>query len=318
MTGRERIITQQELDSYGREFGLKRQEIIVDRLDGGHNKAPFKGVFSRRQLSSGCDMMANDLLALRSERVKSTVAGQFIIRLPFQSSEVRVGDAASESFLLQPNRALLVAMASDIHLEGEFLSGKRYRDFFVQVSSDAAVEDELAERIHAKMSRNLVEQFPVEPDLCGRALRICLSDTDDCVLGLLAESCALELLAYGLQTRDDAAANAASVSARDRKKMTRIRDRLLAEPDGDHRLVDLARDAGVSVTTLKTKFNAAFGQSVVAFLRDVRLERAREGIVGEGWTVSQAAYLVGYKHQSSFSTAFHRKFGIWPSELPRA
>ena len=82
--------------------------------------------------------------------------------------------------------------------------------------------------------------------------------------------------------------------------------------------MDLARDAGVSVTTLKTKFNAAFGQSVVAFLRDVRLERAREGIVGEGWTVSQAAYLVGYKHQSSFSTAFHRKFGIWPSELPRA
>ena len=82
--------------------------------------------------------------------------------------------------------------------------------------------------------------------------------------------------------------------------------------------MDLAREAGVSVTTLKTKFNAVFGQSVAAFLRDTRLATARVGIAEKGWTISQAAYLVGYKHQSSFSVAFRRKYGIWPSDLPRS
>ena len=309
------IITDEVLESYGEEFGVKRYEVSVTRIGDADSGAPFQGVFSRRALSVGCDMLASDLVALRSERIQSTIAGQFIVRLPFQNGQVRIGHAAMRPIALRPNCALMVAMTADIHLDGAFVSGNRYTDFFVQVSRTATIDDELSDRIGAKMTRNVVEQFPVDPSLCLRALQICEAESDDCVQGLLAESCALELLARSLSGEPAASASMPAVNARDRKKMFLVRDRLMEEPEGDHRLVDLARAAGVSVTTLKSKFNAVFGQSVVSFLRDIRLQRARVGIASEGWTVSQAAYSVGYKHPSSFSTAFHRKFGMWPSEM---
>ena len=106
------ITTQQELESYGEEFGVKHHEVTVSCVDGNHNKAPFKGTFSRRDLSVGCGMLANDLVALRSERVQSTAIGQFIVRQPSQVGEVRVGNSKLRTVLLRPQSPLLVAMTS--------------------------------------------------------------------------------------------------------------------------------------------------------------------------------------------------------------
>ena len=135
---------------------------------------------------------------------------------------------------------------------------------------------------------------------------------------LLAESCALELLARALQTNepgDDALTG--RVSPQDQARILLVRDRLLAEPEAHHTLGDLAREAGLSVSALKAKFPLVVGQSVFAFLRDVRLQRAHDGIVREGWSIGQAAYFTGYRHQSNFSAAFRRKFGVPPSDLRR-
>lgn len=321
VSGRGTMITDAALDAFGREFGIKTNEVVIDRLSGDPDQAPFKGVFSRRSVSLGCGLMASDLIALRTEQMKSTVAGQFVIRLPFQAGDIRIGDTAPKTVSLRPDRALLIAMRSDIHLDGTFIAGRRYTDFFVHIAPGAHLDEALADRIHARMDRNMVGQFVVPHALSARALQICQAEVDDCVQGLLAESCALELLACGIATDVDADAERSkgpAIHAGDRKKMTKIRDHLLAEPQADHRLVDLAREAGICVTSLKAKFQAVFGQSVMATVRDARLDRAKAGITQEGWTVSQAAYRVGYRHQSSFSVAFQRRFGVPPSKLPRA
>ncbi|WZB75659.1 helix-turn-helix transcriptional regulator [Achromobacter insuavis] len=76
-----------------------------------------------------------------------------------------------------------------------------------------------------------------------------------------------------------------------------------------HRLADLARDAGVSITTLKQKFPLAVGAPVFEYLRQVRLERARRGLLHEGWSVKQAAFYAGYRHPTNFTTAYRRRFG---------
>ena len=319
VSGRGTIITDAALDAFGAEFGVKHSEVIIDRLSGDPDRAPFQGVFSRRSLSMGCAMMASDLIALRTEQMKSTMAGQFVIRLPFQAGDIRIGDTAPKTVSLRPDRALLIAMRSDIHLDGTFRAGHRYTDFFVHIAPGAHLDDALSDRIHARMDQDMVVQFPVPHALSLRARAICQAEMDDCVQGLLAESCALELLAAGITANPYAeGSKGPAINAGDRKKMTMIRDRLLAEPQGDHRLVDLAREAGICVTALKTKFQAVFGQSVISALRDARLDRAKAGITQEGWTVAQAAYRVGYRHQSSFSVAFQRRFGVPPSRLPRA
>lgn len=135
------------------------------------------------------------------------------------------------------------------------------------------------------------------------------------VMRLLAESCALELLARSLT--DGAPPGAASdsgVHARDIARIQRVREKLVADLAEDHRLCDLARLAGMSVSSLKAKFPRVVGQSVFAFLRDQRLDRARFGLEAEGWTVKQAAYFVGYAHPANFTRAYRRKFGTVPLE----
>ncbi len=309
-----KVITQGQLESMGEEFGLRPSELTVQTLDGDADREMFSGVFSHRALSSGCDLMASDLLALRSERMSSTMPGRFLIRLPFQAVTIGIGKTALEPVGLEPGRALTIALQDPFTVDGAFVAGNRYTDFFVYVSSDALLDDALLERVAGKLAQNRVELFPVDASLCERALVICQAQIDDCVQGLLAESCALELLALSLSP---SGGETEAVSPSDRRKMEIVRDLLIQEPHRDHRIADLARQAGVGVTTLKSKFKAVFGHSVVSFLRDTRLERAKQGISAEGWTVSQAAYIVGYRHQSSFSTAFRRKFGVWPSELRR-
>ena len=45
------------------------------------------------------------------------------------------------------------------------------------------------------------------------------------------------------------------------------------------------------------------------------MDLAHQGIEENGWTVSEAAYFAGFRHQSNFATAFRHKFGFAPSDL---
>ena len=82
-----------------------------------------------------------------------------------------------------------------------------------------------------------------------------------------------------------------------------------------HSLSALAREAGVSATVLKTEFADVYGETVFAFLRSIRLERARTGIEREGGSVSEAAAAVGYGYASNFSALFRRHFGHAPTVI---
>ena len=175
---------------------------------------------------------------------------------------------------------------------------------------------ELAETVNALLAATAWQAVQAPARALALARDLCSRTAWDCVSTLLLESCALEMLALSLQdgpTRTPSTAG--PISRRDREKMCLVRDALTACPDHPHRLSELARQAGVSVTILKDKFPALFGQTVFAFLRDIRLERARKGLQEEGWTVSQAAYFAGYRHTSNFSTAFQRRFQVLPSEV---
>lgn len=299
-------------------IGSVTQAFSAAEFQSGLDEPLFDGSFHRRALTPGFEMMANDLVAVRSARQEATLPGQFVIRMPFQRSDIVLGKRPGNTFHLKPGSALTVAVSDDLELAGEFESGARYRDFFVRIEAGALLDDELAERVGEKMRRNTVDLFPTDHTLSARAVELCSPKTDGYLGGLLAESCALELVARSLGRSAGAVRSNSGITSRDRRKMEMVRDRLVAEPNHPHRLVDLAREVGVSVTTLKTKFQAVFDQSVAAYLRDVRLDLARQGIAHEGWTVSQAAYFVGYKHQSSFSAAFYKKFGMWPSQIGRS
>ena len=133
---------------------------------------------------------------------------------------------------------------------------------------------------------------------------------------LLLAAQATELLARtmtALRAGDDMGA----ITDPRRMRLQAVRD--LIEGDLRHpwTIAELARHAGLSRRSFNAQFHRAFGTSASEFLRTSRLKSAREALLHQGLTVTEAAYAVGYGNPANFSTAFRRHFGYVPSSCQR-
>ncbi len=78
----------------------------------------------------------------------------------------------------------------------------------------------------------------------------------------------------------------------------------------------LAEHFGMSRTTLFNKVKSATGQSPLDFVRQVKLKLAAE-MLRKGYSVSEAAYEIGYSDVKYFSKLYRQIFGYNPSEEKR-
>ena len=79
-------------------------------------------------------------------------------------------------------------------------------------------------------------------------------------------------------------------------------------------LFDLAKSVGATHTQLNIGFRAIHGTTAFGFLRQVRLEKAKQLLEKDGLNVTQTAYEVGYNSIPSFSKAFTEYFGMNPTK----
>ena len=107
------------------------------------------------------------------------------------------------------------------------------------------------------------------------------------------------------------------VSDQKRLRLQAVRD--LIESDLRHpwTIAELARHAGVSRRSFTAQFHRLYGVSASEYLRTSRLTSAREALLHQGLSVTEAAYAVGYGNPANFSTAFRRHFGYAPSSCQR-
>ena len=84
----------------------------------------------------------------------------------------------------------------------------------------------------------------------------------------------------------------------------------------DMSLDALARQAGTNANTLQRHFRAVYGTTVFDFVREHRLQRARQALEQDGLTVGQAALVAGYNSAANFATAYRKRFGM-PPKLAR-
>lgn len=106
---------------------------------------------------------------------------------------------------------------------------------------------------------------------------------------------------------------AASIGHRQYARVRRAReilDRSLVSPP---KVLDLARDLGVNVTTLQANFKAAFGTTVFGYVRHRRLEMGRSLILDHRLGIAEAGYRVGFNSAAAFTAAYRRHFGHPPS-----
>lgn len=80
---------------------------------------------------------------------------------------------------------------------------------------------------------------------------------------------------------------------------------------------DLARASGISLRSLQEDFREHLGVPPMAYLRNIRLARAREELqsaqVANGVSVADIAFKWGFGHVSRFAASYRERFGEAPS-----
>lgn len=137
---------------------------------------------------------------------------------------------------------------------------------------------------------------------------------------LLWQGLALQLLAHGLPAASlapsderDSESIPSGLSHRDQQRLERLRQQLEHSPNLEYRLEQLARNAAMSPSSLRSKFHRCYGCSIFDYLRRCRLNQA-QAYLRKGYSVQQTAHACGYRHATNFATAFKRAFGIAPHE----
>ncbi len=101
------------------------------------------------------------------------------------------------------------------------------------------------------------------------------------------------------------------------EKLTAARQILENDWEAPPSLVSLARQTGLTPNRLSAGFKQLYGTTPFAFLRTLRLNRARRLLEEQKMNVTEAAMAVGYDSLSHFSKAFFKAFGILPGQCLR-
>lgn len=83
----------------------------------------------------------------------------------------------------------------------------------------------------------------------------------------------------------------------------------------DFKTEDLSQDLNMSYSAIYRKFQGLTGKKIVDFVRTMRLKKAVVLIAECNYSVSEAAFLVGFNDPKYFSKCFKREFGKSPRKL---
>lgn len=82
-------------------------------------------------------------------------------------------------------------------------------------------------------------------------------------------------------------------------------------------LDELARQAGVSRFHFARQFRLSTGESPMAYLRRVRIERSKSILQTRDSTIAEVAARLGFSDQSHFTRIFGRLVGVSPGSFAR-
>jgi transcriptional regulator GlxA family with amidase domain len=80
------------------------------------------------------------------------------------------------------------------------------------------------------------------------------------------------------------------------------------------RLSDISAEIGLSAPYLDRLFKEGTGVSVAAYLRQVRIERARQLLLNPSHSIKAIAFMVGFSQVATFDRTFKRLEGSTPTE----
>lgn len=192
--------------------------------------------------------------------------------------------------------------------------------FLALAENTGPVMEGLAESIAGKgaSSYKKRQNLPLTPQMYALIESINHSPYQGGLRKLFLQSKALELLALQcaqlgeVETRSNPAIK---LFPADIRKVHTAREILLHDLQHPPSMTLLARQTGLNTFKLKAGFKQVFGNSVFGYLKNYRLEQARDMIREGGKTITAVAYETGYSTLQHFSNEFRKKFGISPKGM---
>ena len=294
-------------------LGYRYRDLVFSASPGDSHTPVFEGSFAFEALPSGISLCLSDLRCLYDSEHRGKAERSITLAFAIEGDGPEISFGFGKPVSMSPTHATALTIPETTPIIAQYAAGQRSRALLMRTRPEDIADEAIAEQVAELLCATTVAPMPICRRIAPLIEELVAPSSEGAVGRMLTDGCALALLAHGLLAIDaPPPASAPGLAHRDYVKVLQVRDRMLANPEADFTLPALARDAGMSMTVLKEKFSAVLGQSVFSYLRDVRLQHAKAGLETKGWTVSQAAYFVGYRHHSNFSTAFRRKFGAAP------
>ncbi|MCM3626501.1 AraC family transcriptional regulator [Paenibacillus glycanilyticus] len=101
----------------------------------------------------------------------------------------------------------------------------------------------------------------------------------------------------------------------DRKGITEVVEQNITNPVS---LSDLAYLSGRSLSTFKRDFQAIYNSSPVRWIRNRRLDMAKDMLLHTSASVTDACFSTGFENVAHFSKVFKERFGVAPSAYKHA
>jgi AraC family transcriptional activator of pyochelin receptor len=139
--------------------------------------------------------------------------------------------------------------------------------------------------------------------------------------GLFAEAKALELLSLQIEQLIQAHPSAGftvEMDRADRAGVGRVCEILSESLQNPPSLLDMSREAGMSHSKLNRCFKQLYGLTVFEWLRQARLDKARELLINGACSIAEAALCSGFSDQSHLNRCFKSHFGVTPGQFRRA
>lgn len=169
---------------------------------------------------------------------------------------------------------------------------------------------------------SVLQSFPLDHQLNLITSNIISLNVHDAVYVALAKAKAMELVSIALDRLlanqpfgEDAPVR---LRAKDREAIKLARDILVNDLTEPPTIRELCSAVGVNRNKLHYGFKDEFGMAPAHYLEEYRLEQAYKRLQESDELIYSIAANVGYRTQSSFSTAFKRRFGIRPKEAQAA
>lgn len=97
-------------------------------------------------------------------------------------------------------------------------------------------------------------------------------------------------------------------------KISKVLEKIHQRYEIKYNIDDLAKEVNMSVSAFHSAFKTITDTSPLQYIKKIKLHKARELILLNGFNVSTVAYQVGYESVSQFTREYKRMFGVTPKQ----